>query len=178
MQLMEELVDKNKYQLIYNWDGNPHAYSAYPQSMDEFLDKVFGPIENTQVDTLFWCVGEHQAKWESKILPVVGEHTGRIYEHAHAYNFNENILAMIERGEDPHKEMIKRARELGLRIFASVRMNDNHFGGAGIDQLKTLHHSELTKFRIDNPELLLGDQTSEWFQLSWNFEHELSLIHI
>ena len=169
---MEELVDKNKYQLIYNWDGNPHAYSAYPQSMDEFLDKVFGPIENTQVDTLFWCVGEHQAKWESKILPVVGEHTGRIYEHAHAYNFNENILAMIERGEDPHKEMIKRARELGLRIFASVRMNDNHFGGAGIDQLKTLHHSELTKFRIDNPELLLGDQTSEWFQLSWNFEHE------
>ena len=172
MQLMEEFVDKNKYQLIYNWDGNPHAYSAYPQSMDEFLDKVFAPIENTQVDTLFWCVGEHQAKWESKILPVVGEHTGRIYEHAHAYNFNENILAMIERGEDPHKEMIKRARELGLRIFASVRMNDNHFGGAGIDQLKTLHHSELTKFRIDNPELLLGDQTSEWFQLSWNFEHE------
>ena len=165
-------MDKNKYQLIYNWDGNPHAYSAYPQSMDEFLDKVFAPIENTQVDTLFWCVGEHQAKWESKILPVVGEHTGRIYEHAHAYNFNENILAMIERGEDPHKEMIKRARELGLRIFASVRMNDNHFGGAGIDQLKTLHHSELTKFRIDNPELLLGDQTSEWFQLSWNFEHE------
>ena len=130
--------------------------------MDEFLDKVFAPIENTQVDTLFWCVGEHQAKWESKILPVVGEHTGRIYEHAHAYNFNENILAMIERGEDPHKEMIKRARELGLRIFASVRMNDNHFGGAGIDQLKTLHHSELTKFRIANPELLLGAQPSEW----------------
>ena len=170
--MMGYLMDKNKYQLIYNWDGNPHAYSAYPQSMDEFLDKVFAPIENTQVDTLFWCVGEHQAKWESKILPVVGEHTGRIYEHAHAYNFNENILAMIERGEDPHKEMIKRARELGLRIFASVRMNDNHFGGAGIDQLKTLHHSELTKFRIDNPELLLGDKTSEWFQLSWNFEHE------
>ena len=55
---MEGLMDKNKYRLIYNWDGNPHAYSAYPQSMDEFLDKVFAPIENTQVDTLFWCVGK------------------------------------------------------------------------------------------------------------------------
>ena len=165
-------MDTNKYQLIYNWDGNPHAYSAYPQSMDEFLDKVFAPIENTQVDTLFWCVGEHQAKWESNILPVVGDYTGRIYENAHAYTVNENILAMIERGEDPHKEMIKRARELGLKIFASVRMNDNHFGGAGIDELKSLQHSELTKIRVDNPELLLGDKTSEWFQLSWNFEHE------
>jgi len=165
-------MGESKYQLIYNWDGNPHGYSAYPQSMDEFLDKVFSPIENTQVDTLFWCVGEHQAKWASNILPVVGEHTGRIYENAHAYTFNENILAMIERGEDPHKEIIKRAKELGLSIFASVRMNDNHFGGAGINQLKSLHHSELTKFRIDNPQLLLGEKTSEWFQLSWNYEHE------
>ena len=43
--MMGYLMDKNKYQLIYNWDGNPHAYSAYPQSMDEFLDKVFAPIE-------------------------------------------------------------------------------------------------------------------------------------
>ena len=33
-----------------------------------------------------------------------------------------------------------------------------------------MRHSELTRMRIEHPEWLLGDQTSEWFALSWNFE--------
>ena len=45
------------YGIIYNWDGNPHGYSEYPQSMDEFLDKVYAPMEETQVGAHFWCVG-------------------------------------------------------------------------------------------------------------------------
>ena len=28
------------YGLIYNWDGNPHGYSEYPQSTEDFLDSV------------------------------------------------------------------------------------------------------------------------------------------
>jgi diadenosine tetraphosphate (Ap4A) HIT family hydrolase len=41
------------YGIIYNWDGNPHGYSEYPQSMESFLEKVYGPMEDTQVGAHF-----------------------------------------------------------------------------------------------------------------------------
>ena len=40
------------YRIIYNWDGAPHGYSPAPQSMEEFLEKVYAPLEETQVGAL------------------------------------------------------------------------------------------------------------------------------
>ena len=158
------------YGIIYNWDGNPHGYSEYPQSMDEFLDKVYAPMEETQVGAHFWCVGEHTARWESDVLETVGDVHGRVYESVQAHNFNENILAMIERGEDPQQEIIDRGHALGMEVYASIRMNDNHFGGAQPSELPTMRSSELTRMRIEHPEWLLGEKTTEWFAASWNLE--------
>ena len=45
------------YGIIYNWDGAPHGYSAYPQSIEQFLDKVYAPIADTQVGPL--CLQSH-----------------------------------------------------------------------------------------------------------------------
>ena len=50
------------YRIIYNWDGAPHGYSEYRQTLAQFLDKTYAPMKNTQVDAHFWCVGEHEAK--------------------------------------------------------------------------------------------------------------------
>jgi len=147
-----------------------HGISEYPQSIETFLDKTYAPIEDTQVGAHFWCVGEHTARWKSDVLELVGDVHGRRYESAQAYTFNENILAMLERGEDPQAAAIERGHELGMHVYASIRMNDNHFGGAQPEDLQRMHHSELTRMRIEHPEWVLGDQTSEWFALSWNFE--------
>ena len=43
-----------RYGIIYNWDGNPHGYSEFPQSMEQFLEKVYGPLEDTQVGARSW----------------------------------------------------------------------------------------------------------------------------
>ena len=43
------------YGIIYNWDGAPHGYSAVPQSMDDFLDKVYAPLIDTQVGCPTTC---------------------------------------------------------------------------------------------------------------------------
>ena len=32
------------YGIMYNWDGTPHDYSEYPQSIEQFLEKVYAPI--------------------------------------------------------------------------------------------------------------------------------------
>ena len=156
------------YGIIYNWDGAPHGYSEVSQSMEAFLEKMYAPLEDTQVGAHFWCIGEHKARWKSDVLELVGDVRGRAYGSAGSYTFAENVRAMLERGEDPQKEAIKRGRELGMHVYASVRMNDNHFGGAQVKDLPTLRHTELTRMRVEHPEWLLGDRTTEWFALSWD----------
>ena len=158
------------YDIIYNWDGAPHGYSPVPQSMEQFLEKTYAPLEDTQVGAHFWCIGQHSARWPSTRLEQVGEVHGRHYENASSYTHSENIRQMLERGEDPQQALVERGQQLGLHVYASIRMNDNHFNGAQLKDLQDLHHTELTRMRIEHPEWLLGDSTSEWFALSWNFE--------
>ncbi len=170
------------YGIIYNWDGAPHGYAEVPQSMEAFLEKTYAPLEDTQVGALFWCVGEHAARWPTKDLETVGDVHGRRYERAASYIAIENVRQMLERGEDPQKALVQRGRELGLHVYASVRMNDNHFGGAQAKDLPTMHHTELTRLRIEHPEWVLGEETLEWFALSWNMsvpeirEHRFAYI--
>ena len=45
------------YRIIYNWDGAPHGYSPTPQSLTSFLETAYAPLEDTQVDALFWSTG-------------------------------------------------------------------------------------------------------------------------
>ena len=122
------------YGIIYNWDGAPHGHHEVPQTMEQFLGSMYAPLEDTQVGANFWCIGEHVARYQSDVLETLGEHVERQYHSAHAYTFDENVLAMIERGEDPQAAAIERGRELGMHVYASVRMNDNHFNGL---QIKT-----------------------------------------
>ena len=170
-----------KYGIIYNWDSSPHSYNEVPQSMEEFLERVYGPLSNTQVGALFWSLGEHVARWESNVLDLVGDRQERTYESASSYISSENIRQMLDRGEDPQKELIRRGHELGIQVYASIRMNDNHFEGAQVGDLPK-DSTSITTMRNEHPEWLLGDQTSEWFALSWNFEvpevREHRLAHI
>ncbi len=157
-----------EYKIIYNWDGAPHTYHAFPQSTEDFLSGVYDVMEKTQVGAHFWCLGIDVARWKSQVMPMVGQIQKRRYAGADQFTQNENILAMLERGEDPQKAVIRRGHELGLHVYASVRMNDNHYLGAQIDDLPQLRLTERTKIRKEHPEWLLGDQTSEWFALSLN----------
>ncbi len=156
------------YNIIYNWDGAPHGYSPIDQSMQTFLDKTYAPLEGTQVGALFWCIGEHAVRWPSEKMEILADVNNRRYENAAAFTHSENIRRMLDRGEDPQQAVIDRGHQLGLHVYASQRMNDNHFDGAQLADLQTLHHTELTQLRKDHPEWLLGPDTEEWFALSWN----------
>ena len=41
------------YGIIYNWDGSPYGYSEAPQSIDQLLEKVYAPLQDTHVGALF-----------------------------------------------------------------------------------------------------------------------------
>ncbi|MBD03378.1 MAG: hypothetical protein CME24_03410 [Gemmatimonadetes bacterium] len=157
------------YQIIYNWDGAPHGYSPTPQSLDAFVEKVYAPLEDTQVGALFWSAGGRGSRWPSEVVEFIGQERDRPYASASAYNGTENILQMYDRGEDPQQALIARGHELGLDVYASIRMNDNHFGGAQVSDLGALNRAHRVEpLRYEHPEWVLGDRTSEWFALSWN----------
>lgn len=78
------------YRIIYNRDGAPHGYSPTPQSLASFLEKTYAPLEDTQVDALFWSTGGQRSRWPSEVLEFVGEAEGRCYGSAGAYTATEN----------------------------------------------------------------------------------------
>ena len=176
-------VPVRPYRIIYNWDGAPHHYSQYPQTLEQFLDKVYAPLVDTQVDALFWCMGTHEATWLSDNIPVVGDTVGRTYGSVLAMRDSENLRAMLERGEDPYGAMVSRGRELGIDVWTSIRMNDQHFWS--IDSLDAMQKSDaqgLTDMRKQHPEWCLGNDAPNWCATSWNMaipevrEHKLDLI--
>ena len=181
------------YNIIYNWDGNPLSYSECPQSVEQLLDKTYAPIRDTQVGAHFWCVGEHEAKWPSQSLPMAGDAVGRVYETVWNMRKAESIRAMFERGEDPYGDMVRYGHEIGVDVWASVRMNDNHFWAVSssdgevkhrgrdpmwwwsstrkplsVDEMPRTTASYLTQERKDHPEWTLGNSVQPWVATSWN----------
>ena len=155
------------YRVIYNWDGAPHGDGAPPQSMERFLEATFAPLKDTHVDALFFSCGGHTAQYPSEVLPLVRDRSGRLYESVGAMIGGENVLQMIERGEDYQAAMIERGHELGIDVFASFRVNDNHFDGALTPQ-GAAAQDDMTPMRLEHPEWTLGTETAPWFATSWN----------
>ena len=155
------------YKIIYNWDGAPQGYSEYPQSMEQFLEKTYSVMKDTQVGAHFWSIeGIDFLEPNKGNIPFK---TSKIYQSASEFTGSENRLAMYERGEDPHEAMIERGHQLGIDVYASIRMNDNHFSGMQPDEMPASKHPSLSDFRREHPGYLLGDRISEWFALSYDF---------
>lgn len=74
---------------------------------------------------------------------------------------------MLDRGEDYQAAMISRGHELGLDVYASFRMNDNHFDGALVPS-DAADRDDMTLMRLEHPEWTLGGRTAPWFATSWN----------
>ena len=168
-QTEEAPQSPRRYKIIYNWDGAPYGYSEYPQSLNQFVEKTFAPLRDTQVDALFWCLGEHEATWDSTTLPVAGDSEQRKYRSVRAMRHNENIRAMIRRGENPFQALVERGHALGIDVYASIRMNDNHFRGLQLDEMPNQRMEGLTQLRKEHPQWCLGpEHAPKWFAASWN----------
>ena len=172
------------YGIIYNWDGAPLHYSEFPQSQEQFLEKVYAPIADTQVGAHFWSVGGHETEWPTESLEYTGDSVGRVYDSVLAVRHDEGVRAMFERGENPYQAMVERGHELGVDVYCSVRMNDNHFYGIlPRDMAKTVRHG-LTQIRKDHPEWCLQpeDVPEQRGIGSWNMafpevrEHRLQYV--
>ena len=150
-----------KYRVILNWDGDDALRQAeVPMSRETFVENLYGDLEKTAVDCLFWNGSAGStAFYPSEVLEFKGEAEGG-GEGLPAWQSIANARAMIERGEDPNQSAIAGGRERGLDVFFSFRMNDQHQDPTDMPRLKR-----------DHPELTLGDGAPPWFATSWDYTH-------
>jgi hypothetical protein len=152
------------YKVILNWDGDD-ALSKGEAGMPKaiFQTLVFRGLPPA-VDCVFWNAALATALYPSDVLELVGqselEDVGRL-ESVGRWRSSANVQAMCARGEDPNGSVIEGARERGLGIFGSVRMNDAHQDPADWPRLKR-----------DHPEWLLGDSVPPWYSDCWDYSVE------
>ena len=91
------------YRIIFNWDGAPLDYDEHPQSTDRLMEQVYGPLEGTQVDAMFWSIGSHEAEWPSDVHERLGDGDNRVYSSIRALRHSENVRSMFERGRTPFR---------------------------------------------------------------------------
>ncbi len=164
------------YGIIFNNDGGYLKAAEFPLSVPDLVDRVYRPLEGTQVGALSWCVGAEEAQWLSKSLAMVGDAEGRRYHSVSNMRRAESLRAMLDRGDDLYGDMVRRGHELGLHVYAAIRMNDNHFWSDAGRRAAPLSpegmadtvRPHLTQFRKDHPEWVLGDGAPRWAATSWN----------
>ena len=159
------------YRVIFNWDGTSHGYLEVPYTSEQLLDSIYAPIEGTQVGALFWCLGTHEASWPSENLSKAGDSEERYYGSVTGMRRSEGIRFLWEEETDFYDRLVARGHELGIHVYASIRMNDNHiwFDELKPEEMADTTRASLTQTRKDHPEWTLGiGNGPKWAATSWN----------
>lgn len=130
-----------RYRVIFNCDGHAVALDA-KGDLQQWIRNLFGPLEDSHVDALFWCdgAGGNTANYDSRVLERTGLRAGKPRTY---------IDKWIAEGNDPPKVVVREAKKRGLDVFYSFRINDIH---------DTFIPDEMAEFKVKHPEWLIGEQ--------------------
>jgi hypothetical protein len=144
-----------KYRVIFNCDGHAVCKDA-GGDLKQWIENLFGPLEKTNVDALFWCDGGggNTANYKSDVLELTGKRIGKPRPW---------VKKLLDAGHDPPKIVVREAKKRGLDVFYSFRINDIH---------DSFTPDEKATFKVEHPEWMIGprkygDVTS--FPTSLNF---------
>ena len=127
------------YRLIYQMDSS----GVLPASTDvnDYRKGIVGFLEGSHIDCLFWHdgAGGNTANYDSEVLELTGERIGEI---------DPSLRRLIDEGNDPPRIVVPAAKERGVDIFYSFRINDCH-DSFGHEQLRPT-------FKVEHPEWTIG----------------------
>lgn len=133
--------------ILVNDDGWLMSQNQPPLTPEILRERMVTPYRDTPVDALLWSIGGGQVyHYETEI----GEIYGESYAHLDAAGrqTQNNIRSIAQSHGGPLTALIRVAREEGLRLFASLRIN-NHY---------EVDHSSpsFSHMRREHPEWLIG----------------------
>jgi hypothetical protein len=136
-----EMLDRPR-RIILNNDGGDAVMQAREATPEGMLKPRTIGLEDTQVDTIFYCTNRgtfSRHTHRSEVSEVFTGTEGR-YQH--------NITgALIEQGTDPLQVMIDWCRDNDVEVFWSERMNDRHDSAL---------HEAVSAWKRQHPECLMS----------------------
>ena len=127
------------YRLIYQMDSS--GVLAAATDVGDYLKGIVGFLEGSHIDCLFWHdgAGGNTANYDSDVLELTGERIAEV---------DPSLLRLIKEGDDPPKIVVPAAKERGVDIFYSLRLNDCH---------DSFGHERLSPtFKVEHPEWTVG----------------------
>lgn len=148
--------------IAYRHDGFSMYFVEPPFTKEALLKNYVEVFENTHTNLLVWGLGPGSVFcYDTKAGEVFGE--GLTAEQMAMIRegdrwVHENVMGLIESGNDPLRIAVERAHELGLKVFARLEMN-HEYGPASDDNwmwvcLVGSFNKEHPEYRIPNRVLL------------------------
>jgi len=132
--------------IIMNNDGNEQP--AEPVTPASLLADRTTPLEDSQVDTIFYCTGVNNLySHRSEVTEQMG--VDREVKN------KEWVAQLSAQDTDSLAIMVRWGKDHGREVFWSMRMNDRHDSSAQ-------HADLLCQWKRDHPELLMGRQGERW----------------
>lgn len=138
-----------KRRILYNDDADEISRFDAPWTEQKFLESVIGVVENSQVDTLIWDIGEAGHSHFNTDAPgwaPFGDEIER-FEWSRNWRIKETLRALFDAGVDPPASLLGAARAKGMEFFATIRVNDTH------DSFLPNYHCQ---WKRNNPDKLIG----------------------
>ena len=131
------------YRLIYQMDSSGVLPAA--TDVNDYLKGIVGFLEDSHIDCLFWHdgAGGNTANYDSDVLELTGERIGEI---------DPSLLRFIKEGDDPPKIVVPAAKQRGVDIFYSLRLNDCH-DSFGHEQLRPYLQSGASRVDSRNRDI-------------------------
>lgn len=136
-------VRRKPYRLVYQSDTSWGLANA--TDVADYLHGMFGFMEDTPVDALFWHdgAGGNTANYDSDVLELTGARIGQV---------DPFLQRLIDEGNDPPRIVLEEAGRRGIDVFYSFRISDCHDSlGDGES-----HPQLVATFKVDHPEWTIG----------------------
>ena len=139
--------DNKPYSFIYEAEWNDIPCSDYPLTPERFVAESIRPLENTQVDALFYNLCSSDGYCCDLNSGEILMDNCETLSDAWVWRYRENTKKMIEADANPPKLAVEHGHRLGLKVIPIVRMNDMH---------DMFYKDEVSSYKLENPHLLLG----------------------
>lgn len=136
--------------VLFNADGGQLSFGPYPLSRADFAKYLFGPLEQSHVDTVLWCIGNtgNAADYPSEVMDLYGcKAAGYRFQHSGLWLLSNNLRHLIDSGAEPPKVVVEEAHRRGMDAFATFRLNDPH---------DNFSEDEVPRFKREHPEWTMG----------------------
>jgi hypothetical protein len=142
--------DGRPFTFIYEAEWNDIPCSDYPLTPEKWVEESIGPLIDSQVDALFYnlCSSDGYC-CQLNSGQILMDNFDQVAD-AWVWRYRENTKALVSNHANPPDLAVEQGHRLGLKVAPVVRMNDPH------DQY---YKYEVSAFKLENPELLIGHKT-------------------